>query len=253
MKKLISFSVVLTMLISMMPFTVPAQAMGENEGFPMLYETFESEAALKNVSTSGQCSATLSISKDGYNGSAGSLHFLQTAGTDYVDIGYNAGAGGIKVPDGEKLKLRMKIKSNVELANNYFTFIFYGGGTIADPGSTGKKVGDAAPSGWLEIVFSNVMKYGEWVVVEKDIVWGEQTLTVGSGSKLTDVTLNRMAIRVGDRSGINTDVNREKLEYQIDDLSLMLAPRDEFSADTVGTVNSLGNNYTKTNTPTEPS
>jgi len=251
MKKLISFGIALAMLVSMMTFTMPAQAMGENEGFPMLYETFESEAALKNVSTAGPCSATLSISDDGYNGSSGSLHFLQTAGTDYVDIGYTAGVGGLKVPDGEKLKLRMKIKSNVELANNYFTFIFYGGGTISDPGSTGKQVGEKAPSGWLEIVFSNVMKYGEWVVVEKDIVWGEQTLTVGSGSKLTDVTLDRLAIRVGNRSGINTDVKGEKLDYQIDDLSLVLAPSGDFTSDSVGSISSQS--YTATNTPANPS
>ncbi len=250
MKKLMAMLLSCAMVLSVMfAMTAPVSAMGENEGFPMLFETYESENALKTVTASGPCSATLSISDEGANGSAGSLHFLQTAGTDYVDIGYSA--GGLKVPDGEKLQLKMKIKSNVELANNYFTFIFYGDGTILDPGSTGKQVGEKATSGWLEIVFSGALKYNEWVDISRDITWGEQTLTIGSGSKLTDVTLNKMAIRVGNRSGINTDVNGEKLDYQIDDLSLMLAPSGAFSADSVGSVTYQG--YTQTNTPANPS
>ena len=252
MKKILSFVLAMSLLMSAAIFAIPAQAMGENEGFPMLFETFESEKALKTVSTNGPCSATLSISDDGYNGSAGSLRFLQTAGTDYVDISYQTGEGGLSVPDGEKLNLKMKIKSNVELANNYFTFIFYGEGVVSNPGTSGKKVGEKTTGGWLEIPFTGMLKAHEWADIDYSIIWGEKTLTIGGGSTLTDVKITKMAIRVGNRSGINTDVNGEKLDYQIDDLSIMLAPSGDISVDSVGTVVSQGK-YTKTNTPTSPS
>ncbi len=257
MKKFLAMLMSVAMLLGAMSTVgITASAIGENSGFPMIYETFESENALKTVSASGPCAATLSISEDGANGSAGSLRFLQTAGTDYADIRFEA--NDLVVPEGEKLKFNLKIKMNVEPDSNinhgnYFTLIFYGGaGTVSNVGNkTDLTVGQQVSGGWLEIPFENYLVKDEWVEIEKEILWGEQKLTMGSGSQLVDVALSGISIRVGDRNGINVDVNKEKLDYQIDDFVLMSLGSNESNADTKGNVSAKS--WSKTNTPASPS
>ena len=252
MKKLLAIVLSVSMLFGLMgAMSIGVQAIGENPDFPMIYETFESEESLKTVMTQsgGSANGKLSFSSEGAMGSAGSLHFVQTAGSHYTDIKYSA--DNLSIPSGERVKFNLWIKMNTELKSdaNSFTLIFYGGGTVTNAGNSSLTVGQEKTNCWYEIPFTGKLVTGEWVKIDHEFVW-EDKLTAGSGSVINNVSINGIAIRVAGQKGISADVNGERLDYQIDDFILVTKGGGSGSSDPTGTVTTQ--TYTKTNTSAKP-
>ena len=221
MKKILSTILALAMLLSMVgTMSMTASAMGENENYPLLYETYESEKALDAMVRSGSGKGTVTVASEGVNGSGGALAVSQTSAGNYIDITYPT---TVKIEKGQKLELSwwMKLKSDLKTDvsdANRISLIFYGSGTVTGVGSrTDIQVGDAfTGNGWKQFDISGKLVKDQWVKFEYNVTW-ESAMSIGNGATIGDVTVKSVALRVANLNGTNAVVDGKNLEYELDD------------------------------------
>ncbi len=239
MKKLLALLMSVTMLMSLMSaLSVPVSALGENEGYPLLYETYESDKALESVVRGGNGKGTVEICPHGLNGSAGALHVNQTSGGNYIDIRYTT--DGVKIPTGQKVQASVWVKMNSALASdvkeaNCVSLIFYGSGIVTNAGSrTDVAVGDVwNGNGWKQLNESNKLVEGEWVKVEFALDWSD-SMSIGSGATIDNVTVKEIALRIAGQNGTNAVVDGAPLDYEVDDFVISYPVEEINVEDTTG-------------------
>ena len=229
MKKVMAMLMAVSMLLTAMG-AIGVQAIGENEKYPLLFETYETEESLTYVTKSGGNNSTLTLSDGGANGSAGAAHVVHSGG-GYTDITYPT--DGVNISKGQKVDISVWVKMNSKLREdvaraNMVSIIFYGKGTVASVGNrTDVAVGDVYKNnGWLQKSIFNKMVQGEWVHIQDTMVWND-TFSIGSGGTIDNVSVNSIAFRIADIDATGAVVDGAPLDYEIDDLIVRYAPEAE--------------------------
>jgi len=219
MKKLWAMLMAVSMLLSLMG-AVGVQAIGQNEKYPLLFETYETEESLTYATKSGGGNSTLTLSDGGANGSAGAAHVVHSGG-GYTDIMYPT--DGVNISKGQKVDISVWVKMNSKLREdvaraNMVSIIFYGKGTVASVGNrTDVAVGDVYQNnGWLQKSILNKMVQGEWVHIQDTMVWND-TFSIGSGGTIDNVSVNSIAFRIADIDATGAVVDGAPLDYEFDD------------------------------------
>lgn len=214
-------------------------ALGSNEGYPYLFETFETEESLNGFNKPDASRATVSIAKGGANGSGGSLQVHQK-NKGFFDVTY--ACEGLAPVKGQKIHMSAWVKLNSEILDqfnnkncNVFSFIFHGTGIVTNAGNrTDVTVGEAySGTGWKQYDITNVLVKDQWVKVEKDIEW-EDAMSIGSGASIGSIQLKTVSLRVTGEAGIQAlaDPDATVLDYQIDDFIFEYPDSDRMGVNT---------------------
>ena len=221
MKKILAIVLAVVLLLPVMgTMGIPTLAMGENESYPLLYETYESEKALESITRAGSGKGTVTIADSGVNGSSGALSVSQTSANNYIDIRYPTSvqfAKGQMVEVSFWMKLKSDLKTDVSDANR-ISLIFYGSGTVTKVGDkTGIQVGDYFDGdGWKQYDYNGNLVKNQWIKISRTITW-EDSMSIGGGATIGNITLKSVALRVGNVNGTNAVVDGKNLEYELDD------------------------------------
>ncbi len=214
-------------------------ALGSNEGYPYLFETFETEESLNGFNKPDSTRATVSLAKGGANGSGGSLQILQK-NKGFFDVVYSA--EGLTPEKGQKIHMSVWVKMNSELKEsfnnkntNVVSFIFHGSGIVTNAGTrTDVKVGDEwTGNGWKQYDVTNLMVKDQWVKVSQDISW-EDSMSIGSGASIGNINLKTVSLRVTGEAGIQALADSEAtvLDYQLDDFVFEYPDEDRMGVNT---------------------
>jgi len=221
MKKVLAMLLSVAMVLSVAGMmTLSTSAMGENENYPLLYETYETPEARDYVDDPIASRGTITITEPGVNGSQSALHVHQTSAGNYIDVKYPMSG---KIPKGQELEISYWIKLNSELKAdvtdaNRISLIFYGSGTVTNIGKhEGIAVGDEwTGSGWKQYDVSNKLVTGQWVKIDQSITW-QDAMSIGNSGAIDNISLRNVALRVANLNGTNAVVDGAPLDYEIDD------------------------------------
>ncbi len=195
---------------------------GSHEAYPLLFETFETEDALSAIQLSGPSSnkISMSIQSDESNKSGGFLHVSQTAGNRYTDIKWRASG---KIPKGKQITFSYRIRLHSELKeelplSDCVATIFFGTGIVASAGNRSDvTVGEPfSQNGWNQFNHTDKLSVGKWVTISHSFIW-TNSMSIGSGATINDITLGSIALRVAHTYGVSAVVDDKPLEYDIDD------------------------------------
>ncbi len=228
MKKVFSVVLALFVLLSLC-VAVPVSAQEAKVfSYPYVFEDFET--GIREGGLSGGNATTVTLVKDGLNGSAGAA-FVEVTGATNSDVSTIVTA----MPKvGNLLNFSAWIKLDTELKSDTLRFIVYGRVQVRRTSSDTSLPETKEVDGWKEIKASPAgLKAGQWVLVTAQEAWdGFLTCFPGVGyngiesgnptAKISEITtMTKLAIRMGDTGGTNDLVNSEdkSVRYTIDDLS----------------------------------